>query len=116
MNQSSHAEAIENGTFLLICSGETFSSEVVKGLPTILDKMMDAMFGSDKEAIAEWRPKYEASLNDPDTWNTDFNHGPVRWGDDVGETDRIELVLITEPLAAPAKPKHSDCDEDEELI
>lgn len=94
--QKKHLEALEKGTFLLVCSGESYSAEIVKW-PAVLDAMMKAMFGEDHAEKSEERQSYKDELEEPDNWSHDHcGWGPTRWSEAVGETDHIELVLITE--------------------
>jgi hypothetical protein len=94
-----HQEAIARGHFLMVCSGETYSADIIKGTE-LLDKMFEAMYGDAKEGHPEEREAYRAELADPDNWHHDQDYGPTRWSTDVGETDRIDIIRITD--TAPA--------------
>lgn len=89
-----HATSIAAGTFLLVGSGETYSAEIVKGTQ-LLDKMLDALFGEAKEATPEQRQSYKDDIENPDSWHSDQDYGPTRWSQDIGETDCIDIFLIT---------------------
>jgi hypothetical protein len=100
MKNAGHDESIKKGTFLLVCRGETYSAEIVKG-QDIFTKIFTAMFGPDskdwpEEECQQWRDEIE----DPDYWINDQDYGPTHWESEVGETDHIELFLITDPTVA----------------
>jgi len=89
-------DKIKNATFLMVCSGENYSAEIVKGCD-LHAKMMEAMFGDDKDCNPDERKAYAQELANPDNWHQDQDYGPTRYQTDVGETDHIEFLLITDP-------------------
>jgi len=84
---------IADSTFLMVCSGETYSSFIIKGYE-ILDKMQEEMYGDDKMAGKEEMKMYGEELANIDNWHNDQDFGPVRYNTEVGETDHIELIRI----------------------
>jgi hypothetical protein len=96
MKNAGHDTAIANGTFLMVCSGEGYSAEIVKGTE-LLDKMFKAMFGDEKEGNTDERAAYRDDLYEPDNWCHDQDYGPTFWETDVGEIDHIRIFLITDP-------------------
>lgn len=93
--KTEHAERISRGTFMMVCSGESYFTAIVKG-HEIVKQMMIAMCGEDEK---DW-PEGEASfwqehVNDPDNWCHDQDYGPTHFKLDVGETDHLELFLLT---------------------
>ena len=95
MKNAGHDESIAKVTFLLVCSGETYSAEIVKG-PELLDKMLEAQFGKASEASASERQFWKDEIDEPDNWCSDRDCGPTHYETDIGETDRIRIYLITE--------------------
>lgn len=96
MTKDELAKSIAEGVFLLVCSGESYSAQITTGT-SLMARMFEAMFG---DTPADW-PKAECDqwrdeLLDPDKWNTDYDYGPIAWESDVGETDHIQIMRITD--------------------
>lgn len=87
--------AIRDHTFLLVGSGESYHAQIVKGSEA-LDKMYEEMFGDPQAGNPEEREAWLVQLDDPDEWQHDGDYGPTIWESDVGETDHLLLIRITD--------------------
>lgn len=95
MKNAGHEEAIKKGTFLMVCSGESYSAEIIKG-SEITEKLFEALFGGVSEGEHEEREFYRNEIDEPDNWNHDLDLGPTYWDSEIGETDRVRIYLITD--------------------
>lgn len=94
-DKTKHSEHLSKGTFLMVCSGESYFTSVVKG-PDIVRRMMAAMCGEDEKHWPDGEKDFWLEhISDPDNWTHDMDYGPTRFNLDVGETDHIELFLLT---------------------
>ena len=88
-------EPIKASTFLMVCSGETYFTEILKG-DMLLERMMVAMFGEVANAPKDQYEAWANELADPDQWCIDQDYGPCWFNTDVGETDRVQIFRITD--------------------
>jgi len=88
---------ITEGLFLLVCSGEAYSAEIVPGR-SLLTEIMKVLFvdGTDSSP-ADWQSCVD-DLKNMDNWCCDQDVGLTRFKTDVGETDHIELIRITDAV------------------
>lgn len=96
-----HIEALKRGTFLMVGSGESYFAEIVQGAD-LLDKMMEAMYGETKQAPGDEREQYRREIENPDEWSSDSDWGPTHWWTDLGETDHMDIYLVTDKYSAGA--------------
>lgn len=82
--------------FLLVGSGENYFSRIVNG-DNLSDGIDAALYGRIEDCPADQKGAYSELLNDDDYWHHDQDFGRTRWTVEVGETDKLELFLITEP-------------------
>ncbi len=101
------------GRFLIVGSGETFNSAIVDGAK-LLDGVVEMVFGALDNCHPEERRQWQEWLNDPDAWQHDDDHGPVLYDEEIGETDRLRIIRITEK-SAPAFPLSLSAELDEVL-
>lgn len=99
MTKEAHKESIKKATFLMVCSGESYFTEIVPGA-NLLDRMMAAMYDTKENWPAEELETYREELEDPDHWQLDQDYGLCQYSTDVGETDHIAIFRITNPLTA----------------
>lgn len=88
------------GNYLLISSGESYSTEIVKGF-NLLGAMLTAMFGKPEECSDSEKVFWREQIDDPDNWHHDSDYGCTHYSTDVGETDHLEIYLLTPPSIFP---------------
>lgn len=82
--------------FLLVGSGENYFSRIVSE-DNLSDEIDAALYGRIEDVPADHKGDYADILNDDDCWHHDHDFGRTRWTVEVGETDKLELFLITQP-------------------
>jgi hypothetical protein len=86
--------AIANAKFLMICTGESYSTKVVDG-GRLHEEWAIAIFGNWENVPSDQLRAVIGSMRDMDNWSTDPDHGPFHWKEDVGETDHIDFWRLT---------------------
>jgi hypothetical protein len=89
-------DSIKRGAFLLIGSGETHFTEFANGRE-LLKRIMTATSGDDPQQwTLEELESWHAEISNEDNWCHDPDIGPTTFKQEVGETDQIELVRLTD--------------------
>jgi len=81
---------IANAKFLMVCTGEQYSSKIVDGAK-LHEEMAIACCGSVEEAGAEELKDNVEFLTNLDNWCIDADAGPYHIKQDIGEIDHIEF-------------------------
>ena len=89
---------LEDVPFIVVLSGETYSTDIVYG-SGLLAHLMEAVYGPDRDNWSEHESFWVAQLFE-DHWRRDINFGCVEWETDVGETDSIRIFRLTHLLNA----------------
>jgi hypothetical protein len=85
---------IANAKFLMVCTGEQYSSKIVDGAD-LHEEMAIACCGSLAAAGSVEVQENVEFLTDMDNWATDSDYGPYHIKQDIGETDHIEFWRLT---------------------
>lgn len=88
-------QSIIDATFIVICSGESYSTHIVIG-DKLLNHLAECLYGdANYPQTDDSFGRFISRIRDVDNWHHDADLGPVHWMDDVGETDRIDVYRIT---------------------
>lgn len=91
-------DEITKSWWVIIGSGESYNAETVSG-EQLLEKWIEWLYGDVRSFPRDELERDVEHLNDADNWHTDGDYGRTHYERDIGETDRIEIFLLTDRKA-----------------
>lgn len=89
-------QTIQDGKFIVICSGESYSTRIVNGTD-LIKHIAECLYGdANYPQTDEEFGRFISRICDLDNWHDNPDLGPTHWTKDVGETDHIDVYRINE--------------------